>query len=181
MKKIWKKVSSMRQGNIIMCRDFNAIPDKDLDLCSVTRHQQHRTTLNQFISSSGLYNVWRCQHSSEKYFMFFSNVHHTYSCMDLFLVDKFLLQKVVKSEIQCITWSDHAPISISVGDQCTVTRANRWWNNIYNLSQPKNSDQIDKALKEFFTINAPRSMIPKHCGIPTKSTLGGYLYKWVQR
>lgn len=53
---------------------------------------------------------------------FFSNVHHTYSCIDLFMVDKFMLQKIVKSNIHVITWSDHAPISISVGDQGIETR-----------------------------------------------------------
>lgn len=105
----------MRQGKVILCGDFNAILDKDVDLSSVTRHQQCRATLAQFISSSGLYDVWRCQHSSERDLTFFSNVHHTYSRIDLFLVDKFLLQKVVKSELHYIMWSGHASIYISVG------------------------------------------------------------------
>lgn len=85
----------------------------------------------------------------------FSNVHHTYSRIDLFLVDKFLLQQVDKSEIHCITWSDHAPISIGVGDRRATTRANRWRNNISTLSQPTHSDQIGKALTEIFAVNAP--------------------------
>lgn len=42
-------------------------------------------------------------------------MHHTYSFIDVFLVDKFMLQKIVKSDIHVISWSDHAPVSISVG------------------------------------------------------------------
>lgn len=39
---------------------------------------------------------------------------------------------------------------MSVEDRCTETRANRWRNDIYTLSQPYNQDQIKKALREFF-------------------------------
>lgn len=42
-----------------------------------------------------------------------------------------------------------------MGDRRSETRANRWRNDIYTLSQPNNSDQIGKALKELFAINAP--------------------------
>lgn len=138
-----------------MCGDYNSIPDKNMDLSSSTRNQQNRTTLAQFISSSGLYDVWRCQHSTERDFTFFSNVHHTYSRIDLFLVDKFLLQQIVTSDIYVITWFNHAPISIEVGDRRSKTRVNRWRNYIYALSQPENTKQISKDLKKFFEINAP--------------------------
>lgn len=60
-----------------------------------------------------------------KNYTFFSNVHHTYSCIDLFLVDTFFLQKVTKSDIRYITWSDHASISISVGEIRTKRKPNR--------------------------------------------------------
>lgn len=117
-----------------------------MNLSSATLHQHCRATLAQFISSSGLFDVWRCQHSSEKDFTIFSNVHHTYSRIDLLLVDTFILQKV-KADIHYIMWSDHAPIYISVGVNHTNTRANRWRNDVYTLSQPENTKQILKALK----------------------------------
>lgn len=65
-----------------------------------------------------------------------------------------MLQKIVKSNIHVITWSDHAPISISVGDQGIETRANRWRNDIFTLSQPENLKSIRHALKEYFELNA---------------------------
>lgn len=86
---------------------------------------------------------------------FFSSIHHTYSRIDLFLVDKFILQQITKSELHCITWSDHHPISVVVGDRCAETRANRWRNDIFTISQPQNLTKIEKAIKEYFAINAP--------------------------
>lgn len=71
LKKIWKKVDSMKQGHVILCGDFNAIPNKELDCTNPKRLNYRRTTLAEFIATSGLFNVWRCQHSSEKdYFLF---------------------------------------------------------------------------------------------------------------
>lgn len=46
---------------------------------------------------------------------FFSQVHLSYSRIEMFLLDKFLLQKISLSEIGNITWTDHAPASITVG------------------------------------------------------------------
>lgn len=43
--------------------------------------------------------------------------HRTYSCIDMFLTDKWLLQKVSSSCIHKITWSDHAVVSITIIEQ----------------------------------------------------------------
>lgn len=147
-------MESIKQGHVILTGDFNAIPDKELDLSNPMRSQLRRPTLAQFLASSDLFDVWRCQHSSERDFTFFSNAHHTYSRIDLFLVDTFMVQKIVRSDIHVISWSDHAPVSISVGGQNTETRANRWRNDTFTLCQPENSKIIRSALKEFFELNA---------------------------
>lgn len=169
LKKVWKKVSAMRQGHVIMCGDFNVVPNRELDVSSQTKHLRSRSTLNGFISSSGLYDVWRCQHLSEKDYTYYSNVHHSYSRIDLFLVDKFILQQISKSDLHCITWSDHAPISVVMGDRCAETRANRWRNDIYTLSQPQNLEKTGKAIKEFFSINAPSVSDPFTYGTHIRS------------
>lgn len=154
LKKIWKKVESLKQGHVILTGDFNVIPNKELDLSNPLRSKQRRATLSQFLASSNLFDVWRCQHSTERDFTIFSNVHHTYSRIDLFLVDKFMLQKIEKSNIHVITLSDHAPISISVGDQGIETRANRWRYDIFTLSHQENLKSIRRALNEYFEFNA---------------------------
>lgn len=52
---------------------------------------------------------------------FFSATHNSYSKIDYFLVDKWFLQQICKSNISSITWSDHAPISITINlDTCST-------------------------------------------------------------
>lgn len=163
LKKLCRKVTNKRQGHIILCGDFNAIPDRDLDLSSASVKRQYRATLTNFIASSNLFNVWQCQHAMEKYFTFFSQAHRSYSRIDLFLIDKFLLQNVTKSEIYMITWSDHAPVSINVGENHAETRANRWRNDISLLSHPEHKIKIAKELvyrqRSFILWNAHKAYI----------------------
>lgn len=71
LSKIWKKVEALKQGHVILTGDFSAIPNKELDLSNPMCTQQRRATLSQFLASSNLFDVWRCQHSSERDFTFF--------------------------------------------------------------------------------------------------------------
>lgn len=61
---------------------------------------------------------------------------------DTFLVDTFLLQNVHKSVIDNITWSDHAPVSITVGRGWLGTRANSWRNDVLMMSQPDHKNHL---------------------------------------
>lgn len=138
-----------------MCGDFNAIVDQKMDTSISSLNRSHRDTLSNFLDSSSMFDVWRCQHATEKDFTFFSHAHKTYTRINLFLTDKFLLQNVYKSEIGNITWSDHTPVSITVGGGNLRTRANRWRNNALLMSCPEHRHQIQQALQEFFDLNAP--------------------------
>lgn len=66
---------------------------------------------------------------------FCSPVYNTYNHIDYFLVDKWLLQKVRRSDIETITWSDHASTCISISNQTSppphkVWRANTAWKTL---------------------------------------------------
>lgn len=77
--KIWKTLSKSCQRHTIICRDFNTIPDRDLNVFPLNRSSIQRTTFSHFISSSHLYDVWHCQHSSEKDYIFYLHSHLSYS------------------------------------------------------------------------------------------------------
>lgn len=47
---------------------------------------------------------------------FFLSMYNSYSRIDLFLADQWLLQKISSSEILPITWSDHSPICMTIED-----------------------------------------------------------------
>lgn len=72
------------------------------------------------------------------YVLFPPSSHVLYFRIDLFLMERLLLQNVIKSEIHDLTRSDHAPVSFTVRGTCTGSTLNLCRNNIHLLSQPLN-------------------------------------------
>lgn len=111
---------------------------KELDPSSDANHQRHRVTLAHFIASSKLFDIWRCQISSEWDYTFFSNGHHTYSWIDFCLLQIFASKgHQVRHTLYHLVWpcSDfHQEIHTE-------------W---HTLSQPEHKSQILMSFKEFF-------------------------------
>lgn len=107
--------------------------------------------------SADLYDPWRCKHASERDYTFYSSVHHTYSRIDLTLIDKHLLAQVKSSTIGTITWSDHAPILLTVQLSSCLPAPFSWKLNTYILSNPKHQAFLLSKLKEFFSYNCSPS------------------------
>lgn len=110
--------------------------------------------MGSFIRNNDLYDVWRCHHTTERDYSFFSHRHNSYTRIDYFLVDKWTLTKISNSSIGTITWSDHAPVSMEVVDGPQHTRTRIWRANSEIIHSPEHSDFIRKHLEEFFDINA---------------------------
>lgn len=62
----------------------------------------------------GLVDIWRHLHPNERDFTFMSQVHGTYSRMDLFCLSKTELHRVKKSTIEPITISDRGPVTMTI-------------------------------------------------------------------
>lgn len=63
-----------------------------------------------------VHDVWICYRASKCDFTYFSPQYNSYTQIDMFLVDKLILQKVFSSTIADITWSNHAAIFMSLLD-----------------------------------------------------------------
>lgn len=109
LNKLWKKVKQRNSGHTILCGDLNAISNQQMDI-SNTNKKGCRPDITNFAQSACLYVVWRCHHSTERDFLCFSQVHLSYSRIDMFLLDTFLLQQTSKPEIGSITWMDRARV-----------------------------------------------------------------------
>lgn len=77
LKSLLKKVSTVQQGFLLLCWDFNVIIDKSLDVFGGT--PSTRTTLANPMKNANLYDSWRCLHASEKHFIYYSVTHKSYS------------------------------------------------------------------------------------------------------
>lgn len=117
LKRVLTKAVKMRRGNLVIGGDLNTVLNPTLDATSTSQTE----LLGPLLHKLDLYEVWRCHHTSEKDFTFFSTPHIAYSRIDYLLVDKYMLGKVSRSQIGNITWSDHAPVRITIQ---TATRFN---------------------------------------------------------
>lgn len=62
------------------------------------------------MSQCGLSDIWRFKFPHTRAYSFFSNVHHTYTRIDYFLLDNRLLPKVKTCTYNSIVISDHSAI-----------------------------------------------------------------------
>lgn len=93
-----------------MCGDLNLMVDPLLDSNSATKGRVHSP--RSLFHAEEVYDVWRCHYADKGDYTFYSFRHHTYSRIDLFIYDKWLLQRISSSYIHKISWSDHAMISV---------------------------------------------------------------------
>lgn len=137
----------------VLCRDFNLAPDASIDVKGPSTKKPRPANLAHFFHTNYLFDIWRCQHAMERDFTFFSKPHCTYSRIDLFVGDKQLLQDATETDIQPITWSDHAPVSLTLGDKPTHSSFTNWRNDPHLMAIPSNTTLIQNCLQEYFELN----------------------------
>lgn len=72
------------------------------------------TSFCKLVHSYYLYDSWRIKHPTHEPYTFFTPPYKLNSRLDHFFVNAPLLPYVVTSEINTITWSDHAPINLDI-------------------------------------------------------------------
>lgn len=127
------------------------VPDPVMD--STSGSKRTYASLQESIHAACLFDVWRCFHSDERDFTFFSAPHCTYTRIDLFLVDRNTLTRTLSSTINNITWSNHASISLSVKDSSPTNPSPVWWANSFLLQQLDVRNHVESQLKYFFLFN----------------------------
>lgn len=90
-----KVIREVQQGHVLICRDFNLVPDNKMD--SSSGPKRFTSPLNSFLTTNDLYDAWRCCHTAERDYTYLSPHHNTYSRIDMFVSDKWLLQNIIES------------------------------------------------------------------------------------
>lgn len=129
----------------------------DLD---TTNPSRVRSSLASSMHDAELYDLWRCLHGWERDYTFFSAPHGVYLRIDFFLGSADTLRTVIEAKVRCITWSDHAPISISVADQTMLTASRAWRLNDALLNRQASRESIDSHLKLYLDTNSNSSSNP---------------------
>lgn len=82
LSKLMKKLTRFKQGHLIICGDFNIVPDNSVDASS--RSGRTASPMGSFIRSHDLYNVWRYHHTTKRDYSYFSPRHNSYTRIDYF-------------------------------------------------------------------------------------------------
>lgn len=145
LREIRSKLKHFAQGHIILGGDFNDTPNPILD--STNKACKRSFTLSSFITDTNLFDAWRYLHGNEKDYTLFSKPQHSYSRIDLFLVNKLTLHHISKTEIDSITWSDHAPVSLEMFVSPFKKNTSLWHLNTSLLTNPRYKDK-DGCVRE---------------------------------
>lgn len=101
---------------VILGGDFNCWLNPHLDRSStkLANLSTSAKVIHSFMSDFAVSDTWRAFNPTQKAYSFFSPVHHTYTCIDYFLVDNRLLHSIASCKYNPIVISDHAPLTMEI-------------------------------------------------------------------
>lgn len=153
-KKIASKLADEGEGIIVVGGDYNCVLNSNIDRLPADKGPRTRksVTLLGMMDGLGLIDVWRYQHPRDRDYTYRSQVHGSYSRLDMFLISKVDIHKVTECRIEPITLSDHSPIKIKINlDQ---EKQFRYWRlNVSILNDPIIQQELRNKLKEYMEIN----------------------------
>lgn len=120
----------------------------------------------------GLRDPWRFKNPNMKDFTFFSNVHNSYSRIDLFCISQQHLYKVIDCQIETLTLSDHAPVILHL-DMGRETVFKYWRLNVSLLTDPAIIQELKQTLIDYLEINDTGEISPSTLWSAAKTVIRG--------
>uniref|UniRef100_A0A8C5PW08 Reverse transcriptase domain-containing protein n=1 Tax=Leptobrachium leishanense TaxID=445787 RepID=A0A8C5PW08_9ANUR len=170
-------LEAFAEGMLILGGDFN-IPMNPKEDSSSALHRIPRRTLRRIhlsLQALRLVDVWRAHHPSTRDYTYFSSVHNTYTRLDYFYVPQYNLPLIRSAEIQATTWSDHAPVVITVASPLLRPREGSWQLNTSLLTDPLLVSEIQESIKTYFSDNRDGAVPPPTVWEAHKAVLRGRL------
>uniref|UniRef100_A0A8C5LXQ3 Endonuclease/exonuclease/phosphatase domain-containing protein n=1 Tax=Leptobrachium leishanense TaxID=445787 RepID=A0A8C5LXQ3_9ANUR len=153
--RILKSLDKFHQGITIIAGDLNVPMEPHIDSSS-RLSTAPSNVLRQFrksLNDHRLVDVWRALHTDERDFTFFSPVHNVHTRIDYFLMHYDDLALLRSADIYTTTWSDHAPLSLSLHSPLFVPRERQWRLNLSLLDDPLLQADLTSTLDSFFNEN----------------------------
>lgn len=105
------------------------------------------------MSDFGLGDGWRLQHPQDREYTFYSNVHQTYSRIDLFLTSNSIIPNIIETKIHPISISDHSPVTLTWNTPAIQKHPTRWRFNTSLLKDPEFDSYFKREWTSFLEIN----------------------------
>ena len=169
------QLPDLNDHNLILGGDFNCVMDPSLDRSNPKVHTLSKmaSQFSEFFGHAACVDPWRYLNPGGKAFSFFSHVHHSYSRIDYFFIDKKMLSSLEKVEYSAIVESDHAPILMDLFFHLNHTGRPQWRFNNALLSDTMFCNLTSIAINTFLETNTSPSVSPSLLWETLKAYLRG--------
>ena len=131
--------------------------------------------LKLLLQSLHLFDSWRFLNPEGRNFTHFSVPHSRNARLDYLFVSQRDLEKLDRAHIGTQTFSDHAPISMSMRLADCPQKRPSWRLNASLLTDPNTLPVVTDGLKEFFRLNATEGSDPLTVWEAHKCSIRGIL------
>uniref|UniRef100_A0A8C5Q2N9 Reverse transcriptase domain-containing protein n=1 Tax=Leptobrachium leishanense TaxID=445787 RepID=A0A8C5Q2N9_9ANUR len=182
--RLLNKVQDVLTGTLIICGDFNLSIDPLMDR-SAGGSRPHNTAsirrLRELMTQYDLYDTWRLLHPTARDYSFRSRVHNSYTRIDYFFAPGNVLPFITDCCILPITWSDHAPVLLTLGDTYQGSTRPPWRFREELLRHDQAAQDLREAMTLYFKENDTPEMSPLTLWQAHKAVLRDVCIRWSAR
>uniref|UniRef100_A0A8C5PL06 exodeoxyribonuclease III n=1 Tax=Leptobrachium leishanense TaxID=445787 RepID=A0A8C5PL06_9ANUR len=162
LRKVLRRLSEFQEGFVVLGGDCNVSLDMPADCVQGggSSVPSLRVQFHKLLSADRLIDCWRLSNPAVKDYTFYSHAFKKYSRIDYFFVEHRALEMVRSCKIGPITWSDHAPLLLSLALPNLVRTENAWRLNESLLSDPMTRAEVTASLENYFLENDTDDVTP---------------------
>lgn len=172
-KHVLEIMSTKSQGTLICGGDFNIRLNPKIDGSNGKPDTKKiYKKINYFMKNIGLIDAWREKNLTSRDYTHYSGAHNVYSRIDLFLMFKNDMHRVVKCDIGTSTLSDHEPVylSLNLGDKVKTTL---WKLNASILNDVEIKNKLKVEIESYIEYNDNEEVSPVILWDALKAVLRG--------
>lgn len=175
VQRVVSQLPDLDANMLILGGDLNCVMSANLDRSNPKTQTLSKmaSRFSEFFNHAACVDPWRHFNPHTKTFSFYSNVHHTYSRIDYFFVDRRLLNSVEAVEYLTIVESDHAPIIMNLIFCQNFSSRSHWRFNTTLLSDNTFCTSIEIAIQRFLETNSIDEVSPSLLWETLKAYLRG--------
>lgn len=177
---LFSKLPNISSHLLILGGDFNCWLNPSLDRSSTKIRTPLRSAkiISSFMKEFSISDPWRLFNPSGREYSFFSQVHHTFTRIDYFLIDNRLIPSVRSCSYDAIVISDHAPV---IMDLCMKRRDSirpPWRFRVDLLSDVDFVNFISREIDFFLVTNRTPGISPSLLWETLKAFLRGQIISY---
>ncbi len=156
------------QGHCFIGGDFNLVFNPTMD-CSMPKSptaSKAAVILNHGMKELWLCDVWRTLNPNKKNFSFFSNVHKSYSRIDMFLAPQQIISRIKDCTYLAAALSDHNPIKMTLLIDSVQPSPQRWRFKTFMLKDSEFITYMNTQIDLFLETNVNSASNKKYMGRP---------------